>query len=123
MKWIRCREGVADAERIPVTSDALDIVRRIKELDERYFVMLNRKTQKYEVHVAGQRCTLGCELPFEALDARAVTYVREHDSSRLDEIVREMEREDEAREKASKARMGELAGDMADYVMWDNNRS
>ena len=39
------REGEYGKGRVPVVSHALDIPARLKELDEGYFVMLNRKTQ------------------------------------------------------------------------------
>ena len=123
MRWIRCKEGEFDREHIPVTSDALDIVKRIKELDDHYFVMFNRNTQKYEVHVKGQRCSLGCILPYDGLDARAVLYVREHDISRLDAIVKAIDEEEEEREKASRKRVGEIAEGVTDYAMWDSNRN
>lgn len=123
MRFIQCREGVNDAERIAVTGDALDIVRRIKEIYEGYFVMLNRRTQKFEVHVRGQQCTLGCELPFEQLDARAVEYVRRHERDRIDEYMREMDRE-AARQEAERARkLREAAERMADGLAYVSNKS
>lgn len=118
MRWIRCQEGINDEERIAVTGDALSIVERLKELDERYFIMLNRKTQKFEVHVRGQRCTLGCELPFDRLDARAIEYVRAHDSSRIEELVREMDAEDALRERVRAGKRAEAAERMADGLFY-----
>lgn len=123
MRWIQCREGVNDEERIAVTSDALDIVRRIKEIYEGYFVMLNRRTQKFEVHVRGQQCTLGCELPYEQLDARAVEYVRRHERDRIDELMREMDEEEARRQRAKDAKLREAAERMADGLAYLENRS
>lgn len=123
MKWIQCREGVNDEERIAVTSDALDIVRRIKEIYEGYFVMLNRRTQRFEVHVRGQKCTLGCELPFEQLDARAVEYVRRHERERIDELMREMDMEEARLQRERDARLHEAAERMADGLAFLHNKS
>ncbi len=114
MNWIRCEEGVSDEERIAVTGDVYGICERLKELYDGYFVMLNRKTQKFEVHVRGQRCTLGCELPFDELDARAIEYVRQHESARVEELIREMDEEDAARERAKAARLREAGERMED---------
>lgn len=108
MSKIRCEEGVSTRERIAVTSDALDITKRIKEIDPDYFIMLNRQTDRFEVHVRGQEMTLGCELPFDTLDARTLEYVREHKAARIGEILREMEREDARREAAGRAEMEEI---------------
>lgn len=122
MKPIQCREGINDEERVAVTGDALDIVERLKELYDGYFVMLNRRTQKYELHVSGQRCTLGCEFPFETLDARAIEYARRHERERIDEYMREMEKE-EIREEARKAgRIREAAERMADGLAYLNDK-
>ena len=108
MKWVRCEEGVNTRERIAVTSDALNIAQRLKEIDPDYFVMFNRITQKFEVHVKGQLCTIGCELPFDQLDARTLIYVREHHSSRADAIMDEINRAEEAAEREKAARMQEI---------------
>ena len=123
MRLIQCREGVNDEERIAVTGDALDIVRRIKEIYDGYFVMLNRRTQKFEVHVRGQKCTLGCELPFEQLDARAVEYVRRHERDRIDEYMLEMEKEEARRQRARDARLYEAAERMADGLAFLHNKT
>lgn len=123
MKWIQCREGVNDEERVAVTGDALDIVQRIKEICEDYFVMLNRKTQKFEVHVRGQKCTLGCELPFEQLDARAVEYVRRHERDKIDEYMREMAKEEARLEARRNSKLREAAERMADGLAYLNNKS
>ena len=123
MRLIQCREGVNDEERIAVTSDALDIVRRIKEIYDGYFVMLNRRTQKFEVHVRGQKCRLGCELLFELLDARAVEYVRRHERDRIDEYMLEMEKEEARRQRARDARLYEAAERMADGLAFLHNKT
>ena len=99
------REGEYGKGRIPVTSHALDIPARLKELDEGYFVMLNRKTQKFEVwHRGDGEGMLECVLPYETLDERAVRHVREHRMERMEQLVREIEEhnarlEEEAKKK------------------------
>lgn len=108
MRRVRCEEGVSTRERIAVTGDALDITRRIKEIDPDYFIMLNRETQRFEVHIRGQESTLGCELPYDTLDERTIRYVREHKAARISAILMEMEREEKRREQESKTRMQEL---------------
>lgn len=105
---INCVEGKNDRDHVAVTGDVMDIVERIKEIDRDYFVMFNKRTQKYEVHVKGQLFSLGCELPFDSLDARAIEYVRERHVSRMKEILAGMEREEEMREQAQKAKMREV---------------
>lgn len=114
MRIVRCEEGVSTRERIAVTSDALDIVKRLKEIDEDYFVMLNRATQRFEVHVRGQEQTLGCELPYDTLDARTIEYVKEHRAARIREIMRRMELQEAAIEAENRRRLNELHERAAD---------
>lgn len=105
---INCEEGKNDRDHVAVTGDVMNIVDRIKEIDRDYFVMFNVRTQKYEVHVKGQLFSLGCELPFDSLDARAVEYVRERHVSRMSEILAQMEREEQMRDRAQQAKMREI---------------
>ena len=115
MRLVRCEEGVSTRERIAVTGDVLNITGRLKEIDPDYFVMFNRKTQKFEVHAAGQEgTTLGCELPYEQLDARAIEHVREHHSSRMAAIMAEIDRQEAERDRERQKRMQELHARAAD---------
>lgn len=118
MSVVRCEEGVSTKERIAVTGDVLNITGRLKEIDESYFVMLNKKTQRFEVHVRGQAQTLGCELPFEALDARTIEYVRQHHASRIKAILAEMEAQEAAMEQEKTKRLMELHERAADGMAY-----
>lgn len=110
----RCVEGRFDKDHVPVTSHAMDIPIRLKELNGAFFVMFNVRTQKYEIHCADQPFeTLACVLPFDQLDARSIEYVREHSAGRLETIAREI---DEYNEKLVK-RAEEAALDKANYKM------
>lgn len=114
MRRIVCEEGVSTRERIAVTGDVFSICDRLKEIDKDYFVMFNRLTQRFEVHVKGGESTLGCELPFDELDARTIAYVREHHSSRMAAILKQMEREEAMAERARQSEMNELHERAAD---------
>lgn len=89
-------EGKHSADYLPIYGHVLDIPKRIKEIDERFFVVLNRRSGLFEVHVRGQAgTTLGCVLPFETLDARSVDYVRSMLAARLSAIVAEIDAHNE----------------------------
>lgn len=85
------REGECARDRVPVVSHALDIPQRLKELEPGYFVILNTRTQKYEVHHGDGQNTLECVLPYDELDERTVRHVRKHRMERLEALVREVE--------------------------------
>ena len=111
---VRCVEGRFERDRIPVVNSVFDIPVRLKELNRAFFVMFNTRTQKYEIHCADQPFeTLACVLPYDELDARAISYVREHSSARLEQIAKEI---DEYNERlAAKAEAEAL--DKANYKM------
>lgn len=121
----RMREGEYGKGRVPVVSHALDIPARLKELDERYFVMLNTDTQKYEIHCAGaDEMTLECVLPFGELDERSIRYAREHRMERMEEILREMEAHNRSvEEKARKTWLREAGERTMEAVKYLKNRT
>ncbi len=90
-------------EYIPVLHDAFNIIDRVKEVDSSYFILLNRNTQKFEVHSSAQRDTFCLELPFDFLDARSLTYIRKYRRERAKEIFAEIDRENELLEKREKS--------------------
>lgn len=81
---------------IPVFSDSLGIIDRLKEIDGSYFVLLNRISGRFEIHSALQgRDSFCLELPFPFLDARTLTYARRYRRERAKEIMEEIDRENE----------------------------
>ncbi len=79
-----------------ITSDCLDIVKRIKVIDKDYFVMFNVPKQKFELHHKTQLKKTYClTFPFDTLDERAVTYVLKTRVQNSDEIFEKMERENQ----------------------------
>lgn len=106
------REGEYGRDRVPVVSHAMDIPERLKELDEGYFVMLNVRTQKFEVwHRGGGEGMLECVLPYDGLDERAVRHVREHRMERMEQLLREIEAHNERLEEEEKRRWLDEAGE------------
>ncbi|MBR2860838.1 MAG: hypothetical protein IKB86_03280 [Clostridia bacterium] len=85
---------------IPVLNDTMSILLRLKEIDESYFILLNRQTDKFEIHSSAQGEDTFClELPFSFLDARTLNYARKYRRERAKQIYEEMERENERLEK------------------------
>lgn len=115
-----CVEGRHTREHVPVQSDVYNISERIKAVDERFFIMFNRQTQKFEVHVKGQPATTyGCELPFDTLDARALEYVRKYSAARNRELAREIVEHNDRLAEAQSGKHIENAGyKMREAIMW-----
>lgn len=118
-----CVEGRHTKEHVPVTSDVYNISERIKAVDERFFVMLNRQTQRFEVHVKGQPATtFGCELPFDTLDARALEYVRKYSAARTQNLARDIAAHNDRLAEARSGKHIENAGyKMREAIMWAEN--
>jgi len=86
-----------------INHDLFDISKRLKSIDRRYELFFNREKNRYEIYANG---AMQMALPFERLDARALSYARKTRLENLEKIIAEIE-EENARlemEKASKAR-------------------
>ena len=99
-----------ERDRVKIERDVFDIADRIKEIDPGYFVMLNLRTGKFEVHHdgrgrQGRGGSLCLTLPFGRLDARAVTEVYRTRLERRERLLREME---EFNLKSEKSRLKEI---------------
>lgn len=87
-----------------IDDDLFGIARRLKSIDDGYYILLNYKTGKFEVH--NGKCaprTLCLVLPFETLDERTVRKVNMTRAERVEELLREAERDNEKLERRTKA--------------------
>lgn len=101
-----------DGKYILVRSDSLGITDRVKEIDNSYFILLNRKSEKFEIHSSLQKDGTFClELPFPFLDARTLTYVRKYRRERINDIIEEMDRENEKLQAREKAKREDVMGE------------
>ena len=86
--------------KIVIKSDNLCICDRLKEVDPTYYIIFNLARKKFEVHSSCQRGGSYCfTIPYDALDERTIFYARKSRIERKDEVIREMDKENERREK------------------------
>ena len=86
--------------QLRIDSDNLFVSQRLKEIDKSYFVVFNILSGKYEVHSSDQKGGTYCfTLPYEILDDRAITYARKTRVDRMDEIIKEIDKQNEKVEK------------------------
>lgn len=76
-----------------IEDDLFGVCRRLKNIDDGYFVFLNYKTGKFEVHNGKDTRTLCLVLPYDTLDERTVRHVLYTRAERAERIVSQMERE------------------------------
>jgi hypothetical protein len=77
-------------------------------------VFFNAKLRRYEVH--GER-GLQSILPYASLDARAVSYVLETRAERIKDLMKEIERQNAAIERAENKKSAEKFAEKAERVL------
>lgn len=84
-----------------VCFDVYDIAKRIKYIDDGYYLMFDTDKQVFEVHNSSQIGSSYClTLPYKELDERCLRYVLKTQSVNIDEIVEKLEIENRLRESA-----------------------
>ena len=94
-----------------IEDDMFGIVRRLKSVDDGYFVFLNYKTGKFEVHnTKNGNNTLCLVLPYDTLDERTVRKVRYTRAERIRSVLERIERENERlRERSLRTAINNIA--------------
>jgi len=92
-----------------VKSDCLDIVNRIKAIDENYFIVFDLNLNKFQLHNFSQGKNTYClTFPFEVLDERAIGHVLKTRVQNFDEMIKVMDAENE---KLNKAKVKQILND------------
>lgn len=79
--------------KIRITNDLYSIAERLKEIDDGYFILYNKKSGRYEVHSSKQHHDTYClAVPYDCLDARTVELVKSTRREYMDNILNEIER-------------------------------
>lgn len=89
--------------KVVVRDDLYSINRRLKEIDNSYFLIYDTFREKYEVHSTdnGGASSYCFTVPFDELDARTLVYARETNvATRGDKIFEEMEKKNEEIERS-----------------------
>ncbi|MBP3431683.1 MAG: hypothetical protein J6K39_02385 [Clostridia bacterium] len=97
-----------------IESDCLDIVKRIKSIDEDYFVVFEPVSQKFQLHARSQGRNSYClTFPFDTLDERSYFHVLKTRVQNSDELLKMMEEKNSAIEKA---KMQEILNDFKEKL-------
>lgn len=78
--------------KIKIESDVFDISKRIKEIDEGYFIMYNFDNNKYELHCINQPNTYCFSYPYENLDERFINMIYKTNIIYIDNIVEDIDK-------------------------------
>lgn len=78
--------------KIIIESDMFDIVKRLKQIDQSYFVVYDNIKNRYEVWSEEVQKVLCFVVPFNTLDARTIVYANKTNSSNAQKIYQEIEK-------------------------------
>ena len=93
---------------IRIFEDVFDITKRLKEIDESYFVVYNTQKKKYEVHSSKQKNTYCLTVPTKTLDSRTVGLTLKTRRENYEKILKEIDETNEKIEKESKRQIDDL---------------
>lgn len=93
----------------PVFTSTLNVPERIKEYDDTLFLAFNNDNERFEIHsVDSVPTTYNATLPYKALDARAIRYIKKNDirlhGDRIHKRIEEQEKRAEAERERDAAR-------------------
>ena len=84
-----------------IEEDLYDISRRLKEIDDGYFLVFNFLKDRYEVHHMYRKNTFQFSVPYPELDCRTLKLAYETRVERMEELLRKMEQENAETERRS----------------------
>ncbi len=84
---------------IEINGDVCDICRRIKEVDENYYIVYNCKLNRFELHDRSIKDSFACVLPFDQLDQRSIEHARRTRVENLQKLIKELEESNKIIEK------------------------
>ena len=77
--------------KIKIEENVFDILERIKEIDEGYFVLFDTSKNCYELHNANQPTTYCLTIPYDTLDSRVIELILYSDISNIDSIMQDID--------------------------------
>ena len=106
---------------IRIENDLFGIAARLKSIDEGYFVVFNTLRGVFEVHNDRQRGnTFSLSVPYPSLDVRTVQLVQRTRAENAKRLFAELEAENAALEKETKARMVKKAARETERLLIKN---
>lgn len=101
-----------------VKNDLYDIAKRLKEIDDGYFIFFNYRKKRYEIHSTKQvGSSLALVVPYNVLDGRTLTLVRQTSIERMDRIMEENRRKNARIERDRVKKISENASLQAEKLL------
>ncbi len=87
-----------------------NIIKRIKHIDDSYYIVYNYKRNKWEVHSSSQENSYCLTCPYDSLDSRLLDYVYRTSLIHNPDLIRDIEKDNEMLER-------DKVQDRSDYIM------
>lgn len=99
--------------KIKIDSDVFDIIKRINEIDEGYFILFDLDKNKFELHNINQPNTYCLTYPYDNLDERMISLIYKTNSRYIDNIIEDIDKNNAVCEKERQ----DSAKCVADYMI------
>lgn len=92
---------------IKITHDTFDVLQRIKEIDEGYFIVYNTLCSRFEIHNSKQHSNTFCLTVDGELNSKVVDKVRKTRVQNVKKLLEEIEENNLMLEKESKRKFND----------------
>jgi len=110
--------------KIKIDNDVFDITKRIKEIDDDYYIVFDDKNNKYELHNCKQANSYCLTCPYEQLDKRFVDLILYTHINNSDNILMDIDKNNSDLENsATKKRVDQTEYMVREIYEFSNNSS
>lgn len=86
--------ALSDMDRlVEIRNDVFDIASRLREVDGDYYPVYNVTKKRFEIHHRGRAKSLQLVLPYDSLDCRAVQRARKTRREWVENMLRDMDKQ------------------------------
>ena len=99
--------------KVKIESDVFDITKRIKDIDEGYYIVFDTNKEVYELHCKNQFNSFCLTVPYDVLDDRLLDFINYTDIRNIDNIINDIDINNNEIEKNNNLTFK----DKADYML------
>ena len=81
--------------KIKIESDVFDIVERIKDIDEGYYILFDCAKGVFELHNSNQPSSYCVSVPFDEIDEKIIDLIYKTNISNIDTIIEDIDNNNE----------------------------
>ena len=109
--------------KIKIESDVFNIINRIKEIDDGYFILYNTNSKKFEVHNQKNINTYCLTIPYSSLDSRTIELIHKTSIKHYDKIIEELNDDNEKYRKKEIEKIKEINDyKVREILKYSNNK-